>query len=165
MDKARLFILSGPASVGKTTVARILAAHLSEKTAIVDGDDVLRFECVKCDNKRLFLTNSRTLINNFLNEEIDVIYSHALTPDEVAEVVKNCKTEEVKVVFLTANLKTLQLRNRTRSTDDQSRLDLEREVQKFAELGIEERFILDNSNLSLSQTAQKIIESDRFILK
>ena len=31
MDIKRLFIISGPASVGKTTVSRILGHHLTEK--------------------------------------------------------------------------------------------------------------------------------------
>ncbi|NLL69371.1 MAG: ATP-binding protein [Acholeplasmataceae bacterium] len=168
MDKTRLFIISGPASVGKTTVARILAAHLSEKTAIVDGDDVAKFVCNDCDMQKMFLTNARSLINNFLKEGIDVIFSHALLPHEVEEITKDATTkdaEEVKVVFLVADLKTLQLRNRTRSVDEHSLTNLEADLDKFKDPKIDPRYIIDNSSLSLTQTAKIIIAEDRFIVK
>lgn len=165
MDKVRLFIISGPASVGKTTVARILATHLSEKTAIVDGDDVQRFRCANCDGHKLFIKNSHTIINNFLQAGIDVIFSHSLLPEEVVDIAKEIYSEEVKVIFLTADLKTLQMRNKTRSVEGQTALDLQEDLKRFEDAGIEPKHLLDNSNLSLTQTAKTIIESDRFILK
>ena len=168
MDKTRLFIISGPASVGKTTVARILAAHLTERTAIVDGDDVSKFWCKDCDNEKMFLKNSRSLINNFLKEGIDVIFTHALLPFQIDEIIKDSTTkdfEEVKVVFLTADLKTLQLRNRTRSVEDHTGVDLASDIEKFKDKSIDKKLVLDNSQLSLTQTAKTIIEDDLFIIK
>lgn len=165
MDKVRLFIISGPASVGKTTVARILSAHLSEKTAIVDGDDVEKFGVAKEYSHYLFIKNARSLITNFLEEQIDVIFSHALSGEEIKEIIKDLKTEEIKVVYLKADLKTLELRNRTRSIEDQARASLKEELDFFSKLKIDSNFILDTSKLSLSQTAKAIISEKRFIIK
>ena len=77
----------------------------------------------------------------------------------------NLKTEEIKVVYLKADLKTLELRNRTRSIEDQARASLKEELDFFSKLKIDSNFILDTSKLSLSQTAKAIISEKRFIIK
>jgi len=165
MDIKRLFIISGPASVGKTTVSRILGHHLTEKTAIVDGDDILRFQLVGGNINDFFLKNAKSIIQNFLKNGVDVVFSHSVLPEEIDELVAGLDQEEVKVVYLTAGLKTLQLRNQTRPTDGQTRLDLEQELGRFDNAKIDPKYILDNSKYSLSETARIIIEEERFILK
>lgn len=165
MDKKRLFIISGPASVGKTTVARILGHHLTESTAIVDGDDILRFRLVNGNVSDFFLKNAKSIIQNFLKNGVDVVFSHSVLPNEIDELVRGLDQEEVKVVFLTAGLKTLQLRNQTRPTDGQTSLDLEQELRGFADAKLDPEYVLDNSQLSLTETAKIIIEEKRFILK
>lgn len=165
MDKKRLFIISGPASVGKTTVSRVLAHHLTEKTAIVDGDDILRFHLVNCSASDFFLLNAKTIINNFLKSGVDVVFSHSVLPEEIKELTEGLDQEEVKVVFLTAGLPTLKLRNQTRSMDDQTHLDLEQELKSYVDANLDPKHVLDNSKLSLSETAKTIIQETRFILK
>ncbi|MGI6781689.1 MAG: hypothetical protein ACOX56_02485 [Acholeplasmataceae bacterium] len=165
MDIKRLFIISGPASVGKTTVSRILAHHLPEKTAIVDGDDILRFSIVNGNISDFFLINAKSVINNFLKSGVDVVFSHYVLPDEIVELAKDLDQEEVKVVYLTANLRTLKLRNQTRPTDGQTHLDLELELEKFNNANIDPKYILDNSELTLTETAKTIMNEDRFIVK
>lgn len=166
MDKTRLFIISGPASVGKTTVSRILASLAEEETAIVDGDDIARFK-TQDDKKtaKMFAKNTRSLIKNFLDEDIDVIFSHSISFKEALDLAKEFKKfEEVKIIFLKADLKTLSLRNRTRSMDDQEHADLKDEVKRFEKLEVDSKYVLDTTHLGLTETAKTILSEERFIV-
>lgn len=166
MDKNRLFILTGPASVGKTTVARVIAANAKELTAIVDGDDVLKFDCYNGDCHDMFWVNANALIKNFLDNNIDVVFSHAITYEEALKYLNiTNEIDEVKFVLLTCNEKTLSLRNQTRALEDQANVKIHEDLIYFNNLKIDEKFILDTSNLSLTQTAKNILEENRFIIK
>jgi guanylate kinase len=166
VNKNRLFILTGPASVGKTTVARVIAANAKELTAIVDGDDVAKFNCYNDNCRHLFWVNANSLINNFLEHKIDVVFSHAITYEEAQEYLHITKEiDEIKFVFLTCDEKTLRLRNQTRTMEDQANIKVLEDLDYFNNLKIDEKFVLDTSKLSLSQTAKNILEEERFIVK
>jgi len=49
--------------------------------------------------------------------------------------------------------------------EDQANIKVLEDLNYFNNLKIDEKFVLDTSKLSLSQTAKNILEEERFIVK
>lgn len=164
-----LYIITGPAGVGKSTVASKIA-ELSNKCALIEGDDVYHFvkdgyvsPWKEGNHLDIFWKNSISLIKNFLDNNYDVVFNYIIKKDDLIKIQKEFKNQKIKFVLLIADKVTLISRDKERNIDSQMG---ERVLVLLKELLAEDydkKYILDTTNLSIDKTVNTIINNDNFL--
>ena len=164
-----LYIITGPAGVGKSTVANKIA-ELSNKCAWIEGDDV--YHLVKGgyvspwkegNHLDIFWKNSISLIKNFLDNNYDVVFNYIIKKDDLIRLQKEFENQKIKFVLLIADEDTLISRDKERNIDSQMG---ERVLVLLKELLAEDydkKYILDTTDLSIDKTVNTIINNDNFL--
>lgn len=121
----KLFIITGPAGVGKTTISNKLASSLS-KSVLIEGDTVYNFfvggrisPWKENAPIELFWENCIYLINSYLEKGYDVVFNYIIS-DENLKLLKE-KFKNYKIVFkvLLTDENTLLERDKEREEDCQ----------------------------------------------
>lgn len=166
---SKLYIITGPAGVGKSTVSENLAERL-EKSALIEGDDL--YHMVKsgyvnpwqeANHMAVFWENATHLIENFLSAGFDVVFNYILSPTEVSALKESLSTHELHLAVLMTDESTLISRDQLREPDcrmGERSLVLLRE---FAKRGYEPRFVIDSSKLSIDETVALVMQGDNTV--
>lgn len=164
----KLYLITGPAGVGKTTISKLIAEKLP-KSALIEGDDI--YHLVKGgyvnpwqegNHLDVFWQNSVLLINNFLDNGYDVVFNYIIRNKKFIELEKLFKDFDTKFVVLTVNENVIMKRDQERPLDcqmGQRAIDL---LNKFKNDNYDSKYILDTSNLSIDDTVEIIIREYRF---
>ena len=169
-NKKKLTIITGPAGVGKSTISNILAEQ-SKKSALIEGDDI--YHLVKGgyisawnDNNHLevFWQNVISLIENFLNKDYEVIFNYIVNKDNIKMLKERFKDVEIKYVVLLTDEKTIIERDKSRPLENQMHERVIILLNSFKNQNINDKYILDTSNLSINDTVKEI-DNKRFIYK
>ena len=167
----KLYIITGPAGVGKSTVSKNIASSL-EKSVLIEGDDIYNQfvggrispwkENAPLD---LFWKNSTTLIKNYLEEGYDVVFNYIIKKNKFKELITIFSDYDVKFTVLLVDEKTIVERDNLREPD--CRMG-ERSLILLKNLKTENydsNYILDSSKLNVLETCNEIINNNRFIVK
>lgn len=167
----KLYILTGPAGVGKSTISEKIASSL-EKSVLIEGDDIYnqfvggRISPWKEDAPLdLFWKNCTNLINNYLSSGYDVVFNYIIKKDKFALLKDKFKDYEIKFTVLLVDEKTVIERDKQRPLDCQMGERSLILLNEFIKENYDENYILDSSNLSINDTVNKIINEDRFVVK
>ncbi len=167
----KLYILTGPAGVGKSTISEKIASSL-EKSVLIEGDDIYnqfvggRISPWKEDAPLdLFWGNCINLINNYLSSGYDVVFNYIIKKDKFALLKDKFKDYEIKFTVLLVDEKTVIERDKQRPLDCQMGERSLILLNEFIKENYDENYILDSSNLSVDDTVNKIINEDRFMVK
>lgn len=165
---AKVFIITGPSGVGKTTVTNALCEKLS-KCAVLEGDEIyhqVRSGAVKPwlqgNHVSLMWKNIISLAKNYLNDDIDVIINYIISDKELKMLRENLGDFEMHFVVLMASKETIAVRDELRPDDEQTHR-VEVHIKKFKEYGFDERFILNAENKLPDEEAEEIL-SGKFLL-
>lgn len=165
----KLYIITGPAGVGKSTISKLVANH-SLKSALIEGDEI--YHMVKAgyvqawkdgNHLEVFWKNIISLINNFLNDGYDVVFNYIINKNTLKILKDNFKNYDVRFIVLLTNEEEIIRRDNLREED--CRMG-ERSIillNQFKEQNFEEKYILDTTNLNIEETAKKI-QDNRFKL-
>lgn len=165
-----LFIITGPAGVGKSTVSQKLA-ELSNKSALIEGDYIYHqviggyTQAWKIGNH--LETFWKICINNieiYLQDGFDVIFNYIVTPENLEFLKNNLKDCTIKFVVLLADETTLLNRDSQRPIDCQMKNRCITLLNSFKNANYNEQNILDTSNLSIDEAVKIIKENNKFIL-
>ena len=120
-----LYIITGPAGVGKTTVSKKLAEN-KEKSALIEGDDIYnqviggRISPWKEGNHlNIFWKICLNTIDTYLTNGFDVIFNYIVTPDDLRNIKDNFKNYSIKFAILISDEETLLKRDKLRPIDCQ----------------------------------------------
>lgn len=167
----KIYLITGPAGVGKSTVSKLLAEKL-EKSVLIEGDDVYHFVVggyvapwKNGNHLDLFWKNSKSLIKNSLESGFDVVFNYILDKKQIKEMQKEFKDCEIKFVCLMTDEETILKRDKERPEDCQMGERCLVLLESFKKKNFDERNILNTSNLSISETLEEVLENDRFVLK
>jgi adenylate kinase family enzyme len=171
MDMNKLYIITGPAGVGKSTVSKNIASSLA-KSVLIEGDDIYNQfvggrispwkENAPLD---LFWKNSSMLIKNYLEEGYDVVFNYIIKKGQFNRLAKMFKNYDIKFTVLLVDEETIVKRDNLREPD--CRMG-ERSLVLLNELkreNYDSKYILDSSNLTVEETSAEIINNDRFTVK
>lgn len=161
----KVFLISGPAGVGKSTISRKLAEQLGQ-SAYIEGDTinhlVIGGYLPPWENEELLtLTwkNIADLTVNFLEENMHVIIDYVIFPEEAAWLAKAASAEmagvEVIYTILWAEADELLRRDAERKEEHRMGKRCLELMDEFTEKEISSRFFYDTTKLTVDD-AEKI---------
>lgn len=167
---AKLYVVTGPAGVGKSTISRKLA-EASPKSALIEGDDLyaqIVGGYVNPWEEGNFLDTfwklSLSSIRVYLEDGFDVVFNYIISPEQLNMIREEFSDHEVRFTVLLVDEETIIERDSRRSDEYQMKERCIVLLNEFKDHNYPENFILDTSHLSVDETAALVLEDDRFIL-
>ena len=165
-----LYLITGPAGVGKSTISKEIAKN-KIKSALIEGDDIYHqiiggyIPAWKEGNHLdIFWKVCKSTIKTYLEDGYDVVFNYIINPENL-EVLKNeFKNYNIKFVILLVDEKTLLLRDKERPEDYQMKERCITLLNSFKSKGYNTDNILDTTNLSIEETINIIETENKFIL-
>lgn len=168
----KVFIISGPAGVGKSTTSKILAQGLV-KSAYISGDTISHIPVSGYEKpwqsepaKDLVWKNIVSLSNNFLDAGYDVVIDWVAFWKDVQVYATEwvARGIEVKFVILWADEDIHVNRDFQRATNIQMGERVLVLRDEFLASGTPTQYFLDNSNDNPESIITKIVEDQQFLL-
>lgn len=166
----RLYIITGPAGVGKSTISRKVAESL-EKSVLIEGDDIYnQFVGGRIspwlDNAPidLFWNNMIMLINNYLESGYDVVINYIINKDKFHRLKDYFKEYDIKFMVLLVDEEILVERDKLRPIDCRMGERCKVLLNEFKEMNYDTKYILDTTNLNIEEVVDEYLSNDRFII-
>lgn len=160
-----LYIITGPAGVGKSTISKELAKSYN-KSALIEGDDIYHqviggfVQAWKEGNHlKTFWKVCVNIIKTYLEDGFNVVFNYIITPENLELIKTAFKDYNVKFVVLITDEATLLARDKERPIDCQMGQRCLTLLNSFKNRNYNSRNILDTSNLSVNETVD-IIKND-----
>ena len=159
---SKLYLITGPAGVGKSTVSKLLAEG-KEKSALIEGDDIYHF--VKGgyvspwkdgNHLEVFWKNCFDIINNFLECGYDVVFNYIINKEDLEMIKKRFPNIDIKFVLLIADDETLIDRDNQRNEDCRMGERVLILKNSFIKQNFPKQYILDTSRLSLEDIVREV---------
>ena len=163
-----LYIITGPAGVGKSTISKMLANKIN-KSVLIEGDDIYHqvvggyIQAWKEGNHLdTFWQVCLSSIDIYLQNGYDVVFNYIINPENIKIIKDKFKNYNIKFVVLLVDEKTLLLRDKERPEDCQMKDRCIVLLNSFKNKPYNKYNILDTSNLSIDETIDIIQNDDRF---
>lgn len=167
----KLYLITGPAGVGKSTVSKEIAKSL-EKSVLLEGDQfyshvVGSYVPAWKDGNHLdiFWKVCIDTMKNYLNDGYDVVFNYIIGKNKFVELKQIFKKFDTKFIVLLVDEVTLLNRDAERPEDKQMKERCSVLLKSFIEYNYEEKYILRTDNISIKESIDKIINDDRFLVK
>lgn len=170
--RSKVYIVSGPAGVGKSTTAQKLAETL-RKSTYISGDIIShmpvsgREKPWESDEAQVLIwKNIISLTNNFLAADYDVVIDWVAFWKDVEKHTSQWIEQgiEVRFVILWADEDIHLKRDSQRPIDSQMGERVLILRNEFLSSGTQPRFFLNNTTLNLNEAVQYIQEKDDFLV-
>lgn len=167
---SNLYIITGPAGVGKSTISRRIAKS-KEKSVLIEGDDIYHqiiggyVQAWKDGNHLdVFWKVSISTISIYLEEGYDVVFNYIVTPMQLGRMKEEFKEYNIKFIVLLVDEETLILRDKERPEDCQMNERCVTLLNSFKKNNYSRQNILDTSNITVDETVYIIENNDKFII-
>lgn len=165
-----LYIITGPAGVGKSTVSKKLAMT-SNKSALIEGDDIYHqvvggYVPAWKENNHLqtFWEICINMIKTYLDDGFDVVFNYIVTPENLELIKSKLNDYNIKFVVLLVDEATLLLRDKSRPEDCQMKERCITLLNNFKNRNYTPQNILDTTNLSVDEIINILQNDNKFIL-
>ena len=165
-----LFLITGPAGVGKSTISQLIADSLN-KSILIEGDDIYHLvkggyvsPWLEGNHLDIFWKNVISLIDNSLKGGFDVVFNYIIPKDRAERLARQFSFAKVKFIALLVDEETIIKRDKLRPVDSQMG---ERSIVLLKN-ALKENYnpnnVLYTTNLTEEQTFNEIMNNDRFVL-
>lgn len=161
-----LYIITGPAGVGKSTISKRLAT-LKEKSVLIEGDDIYgqvigSYESAwkEGNHLKVFWKVCIDMINTYLEEGYDVVFNYIVTPENL-KLLKE-KFSSFKFVILITDEDELLKRDLLRPEDCRMRERCVVLLNNFKNNNYEQDYTLDITNLSVDGVIEHLENDDKY---
>ena len=161
-----LYIITGPAGVGKSTISKRLAT-LKEKSVLIEGDDIYgqvigsyTSAWKEGNHLKVFWKVCIDMINTYLEEGYDVVFNYIVTPENL-KLLKE-KFSSFKFVILITDEDELLKRDLLRPEDCRMRERCVVLLNNFKNNDYEQDYTLDITNLSVDGVIEHLENDDKF---
>lgn len=168
---SRLYIITGPAGVGKSTISRKLSES-KNKSVLIEGDEIYHqvvggyvSPWMAGNHLDTFFEVCISSIKIYLEKGYDVIFNYIIEPENLDMLKNSFKDYDIKFVVLLVDEETLLLRDKERPLDCQMKERCIILLNDFKNHNYDSNNILDTSKLSIEEIVNKIESEDRFILR
>ena len=165
-----LYIITGPAGVGKSTISQGLAKR-SQKSALIEGDNIYHqviggyAQAWKPENHlKTFWKICINTIKIYLEDGFDVVFNYIISPKNIELIKSSIQNYNIKFVVLLVDETTLLLRDKTRPEDCQMKERCITLLNNFKNRNYGPQNILDTTNLSVDEITSIIIKDNIFII-
>ena len=165
-----LYIITGPAGVGKSTISKEIA-NSSNKSVLIEGDEIYHhvvggYTQAWKDGNHLdvFWKVCINTIKIYLNEGYDVGFNYIIDIEKINDFKQSFNGCEIKFVVLLVDEETLLLRDSERPDDCQMKDRCIILLNNFKNKKYSKENILDTSNLSIDEILKTIEDDNRFII-
>ena len=160
----KLFIITGPAGVGKTTISNKLASSLS-KSVLIEGDTVYNFfvggrisPWKENAPIELFWENCIYLINSYLEKGYDVVFNYIISAEDLKLLKEKFKNYKIVFKVLLTDENTLLERDKEREEDCQMKERCLVLLNQFKNYNFDKKDIIDTSNLTVKEITNLLLE-------
>ncbi|MBR0491406.1 MAG: hypothetical protein IJJ82_05105 [Clostridia bacterium] len=167
---SKLYIITGPAGVGKSTISRKITQS-KKKSVLIEGDEIYHqvvggyVQAWKEGNHLdVFWKVCISTIRTYLEYGYDVIFNYIITSTPLKKMQGDFKGYDIKFIVLLVDEKTLLLRDKERPEDCQMNERCITLLKSFKNNNYNEQYILDTSNFTVNETVDIIENDNRFIL-
>ena len=168
---SNLYIITGPAGVGKSTISKELAKS-KRKSVLIEGDDIYHqiiggyiSPWKEGNHLQIFWRVCIETIEIYLDEGYDVIFNYIINKDDIIKIQQNFKKYIVKFIVLLADENTLIIRDKERPLDCQMNERCLILLNSFKSTNFNKNNIIDTSNLTVKEIVSIINTRNKFILK
>lgn len=161
-----LYIITGPAGVGKSTISKRLAT-LKEKSVLIEGDDIYgqvigSYVSAWKDGNHLdvFWKICLDMINTYIENGYDVVFNYIVTP-EVLKKIKE-RFSRFKFVILITDEDELLKRDLLRPEDCRMRERCVVLLNNFKNNNYDKDYMLDITKLSVDEVIEHLEKDDKF---
>ena len=165
-----LYVITGPAGVGKSTISRRIAES-KNNSVLIEGDDIYHqvvggyVQAWKEGNHLdTFWKVCLSSIETYLEDGYDVIFNYIVNPENVEVIKDKFKNYTIRFVVLVVDKKTLLLRDSKRPEDCQMKERCIVLLNSLKNKNYNTQSILNTKNLSVNETIDIIENDNRFIL-
>lgn len=168
---SNLYIITGPAGVGKSTISKELAKS-KRKSVLIEGDDIYHqiiggyiSPWKEGNHLKIFWRVCIETIEIYLDEGYDVIFNYIINKGDIIKIQQNFKKYIVKFIVLLADENTLIIRDKERPLDCQMNERCLILLNSFKSTNFNKNNIIDTSNLTVKEIVSIINTRNKFILK
>ena len=166
-----LYLITGPAGVGKSTVSKRLA-ETKAKSALIEGDDIYNqvvggyvYPWEDGNHLDIFQKICNNNILAYLEEGYDVIFNYIIEPEDLEKYKRAFKKYDIKFVVLLVDEKTLLLRDKERPEDCQMNERCIELLNEFKEYDYNQNNIIDTSNMTVDEIVNIINDNNHFFIQ
>ena len=167
----KVYIITGPAGVGKSTISKALAEKL-EKSVLIEGDEIYAqviggyvSPWKEGNHLEVFWKVCIEVIERYLEYGYDVVFNYIIDPEDIKNVKEVVKDFETKFVVLLTDEETLLKRDAERPEDCQMKERCIVLLNEFKNKGYEEKHLLNTTNISVEEIVENVENEERFKLK
>mgnify|MGYP003235672990 FL=1 len=159
----KLYIITGPAGVGKSTISYEIGKKLA-KSVVIEGDTIYNFfvggrikPWYPDAPLNLFWSNCIMLIKSYLENGYDVVFNYIIENEELEKLKKEFKDYDISFTCLLVDEKTIMERDLLRPEDCRMHERSLILLKEFIDCNYDITYILDSSNLTIDETVEKIL--------
>ena len=167
----KIYLLTGPAGVGKSTISKLIATNL-EKSVLIEGDEIYHLVVggyvspwKNGNHLSLFWQNCKSIIANSIRSGYDVVFNYILDKKQVLDIKQTFSNCQIKFVCLMVDEKTIVERDKLRPSDCQMGERSLILLKSMKQKNFNKNNILDTTNLTENETYLEVLNNDKFILK
>ena len=168
---SKLYLITGPAGVGKSTVSKAIAESL-EKSVLLEGDEVYHHVVgsyvspwKEGNHLEVFWKVCINIIKTYLDSGYDVVFNYIIMPEKLSLLQNAFEGIDTKFIVLLVDEETILARDKERRKDWQMGPRCLELLQDFKEVEYPKQYILDTSKLSVEETVKEILNQNQFQLK
>jgi len=161
----KLYLITGPAGVGKSTISKEIAFKL-EKSALIEGDDIYH-QIVgsyhspwhELNHLDTFWKVCINIIKTYLNEGYDVVFNYIIEPENYKMLKQIFNSVNINFTVLMVNKETLLKRDHNRPEESRMNNRCIELLEEFKNYNYDKSNILYTDNLTIKETVDKILNN------
>lgn len=165
-----LYIITGPAGAGKSTISRKIAESKS-KSVLIEGDDIYH-QVVggyvqawkQGNNMDIFWKICIDMIDIYLSNGYTVVFNYIVNPENIKALQDKFKEYKIKFIILITDEGTLLSRDKERPKDCQMGERCLTLLNNFKNKNFNKNNFLDTSNLSVNETLEEIEKDNKYFI-
>ena len=165
-----LYIINGPACVGKSTISKKIAEN-KNKSVLIEGDEIYAqvvggYVSAWKEGHHLdvFWKICLDMINTYLLAGYDVVFNYIVTLNSYSQIKERFKNYNTKFIVLISDEETILSRDKQRPIDSQMNERCIILLNNFKNTNYEKDYFLDTTNLSIYETVETIENSNKFFI-
>lgn len=165
-----LYIITGPAGAGKSTISRKIAESKS-KSVLIEGDDIYHqvvggyVQAWKQGNHLdIFWKICIDMIDIYLSNGYTVVFNYIVNPENIKALQDKFKEYKIKFIILITDEETLLSRDKERPKDCQMGERCLTLLNDFKNKNYNKNNFLDTSNLSVNETLEEIEKDNKYFV-